>query len=106
MRIFPKDAPTIGEKIAYSLGFGIPVVLFLFMLLSAFGIFHNFYSEACAEAGLVWRAVGLVFTSGLVYGVYLWVTDNIKKPSFWMIFALAAFSLLSFCAFTTPYWSK
>lgn len=106
MSLFPKDAVTTGEKVVYSVGFGIPVVLFLYLFLSAFGVFHNFYADACAQAPGWCKILGLLFTGGLVYSLYLNIKDDKKAPNTLALFLLAALAILSFCAFTYPFWSK
>jgi hypothetical protein len=102
MRIFPKDA--VGfEKVVYAAGYGIPVILYLFMQLSAFNLFHNFYSQACNAAGWGWKIPGVVFTLILAVELYTGLKDEKKAASNTALFVVAALSLLFYCGFAYPY---
>lgn len=100
MRLIPKDAQGF-EKAVYVF---VPVLLIaglLFMYLSAFGVFHNFYSEACKLAGWIWKIPGL---SLLILAIWYFfqLSYGYKKSPFWL-WAMIVFSLLSMTGFATPY---
>lgn len=102
MRLFPKDA--VGfEKVVYAFGYGIPVALYLFMQLSAFNLFHNFYSQACKAAGWGWKIPGAILTLILVVEIYVGLKDEKPAASNLALFVIAALSLLLYCGFAYPY---
>jgi hypothetical protein len=102
MRLFPKDA--VGfEKFVYAFGYGIPVVLYLFMQLSAFGVFHNLYSAACKAAGWGWKIPGGLITLILFVEIYTGIKDEKETLSNFALFVVAALSLLFYCGFAYPY---
>lgn len=106
MKLFPKDATTVGEKAVYVITFGGAGLLYLFMQLSAFGVFHNFYSDACKAAGWGWKVPGLLLTALLVYNIYKGTKDEGKPPSGVILAVLTALSLAFYCGFAYPYWSE
>lgn len=100
MSLIPKDAKGF-EKAVYVF---VPVIaagLLLFMYLSAFGVFHNFYSEACKLAGWGWKIPGIAL---LAFAVWYFIQLNYgyKKNVFWF-YACIVLSLLSMAGFATPY---
>lgn len=101
MSLIPKDAKGF-EKFVYVF---VPVVglgLLLYMYLSAFGVFHNFYSEACKLAGGWWKIPGLLLLGGAIWQYKQLVDGEVMKPHVMII--LLALSLLAMAGFTTPYW--
>lgn len=103
MRVFPKDATSVGEKAVYVIGYGIPVIIFLYLQLSAFGVFHNFYSVACKAAGWGWKIPALIFTAALIGSLVKGFKDEREAPSNFGLFVLSLIILLLYCGFAYPY---
>jgi hypothetical protein len=109
-KLIPKDATTTVEKIAYvGMNLVLPL-LYVYMLLSAFQVFKNFYQKAVAAAGWAWYIPGILFTALLVYSVIVFANDEdvvigkVKiKPSLGYIAILFVLSLLAYAGFTSPY---
>ena len=109
-KLWPKDAKEPMSKVAYTLMNLFVPALFLFMQLSAFQLFDNFYSKAVAEASFIWNAVGFVLSALLVYSVVKFIKDeDVKigritvKPSGGYCVLLLVLSLLSYAGWSTPY---
>lgn len=69
-KLWPADATTLMEKIAWV---GLKVVfpaLYLFMLLSAAGIFKNIYTKNVADAPTGWHIAGILMVLGTLYWAY------------------------------------
>lgn len=96
MPLLPKE-----DRAAYILGFGIFILLYLFLILSGLGVFNNFYATAARNAGAGWRILGLVTTVGAVfYGIRL---ANTNRGSVGILALLVLLSLLLFIGFGYPY---
>lgn len=104
MSLIPKDATSVGEKMVYVIAWGIPAVIYLIFLLSAFQVFHNFYSIAAASAGIGWRIGGSICTVILAYELYAVAKDDVEKPSNFLLFLIAAVNILLYIGFGFPYW--
>jgi hypothetical protein len=98
-QLFPPNAYR-GEKIAYIMFYLCFVGGFLFLQFSAIGVFKNDYTALCAKAGWAWHTLAFVLAGYVGFALYQWVTDADKKPSFWLIFAAMALSVLSHCGFS------
>lgn len=103
-KLWPADATTTFEKALYAFfAIGVPVA-YLFMLLSAAGIFHNFYQANVKAAGSGWHMIGTILALGEILFAISVVEekDHIFKSSTGeaiALIALAAISLLSFAGF-------
>lgn len=103
MKLYPKDATSTGERAIYIGVEFFAAGLFLFMWLSAFNVFHNFYSVACIKAGWGWKFPGVLITAIFLYNLYVGIKDEEREVSFLLILVLAILSLASFCGFGYPY---
>jgi hypothetical protein len=102
MRLFPKDA--VGfEKVVYALGFGIPVILILWLELSALGLFHNFYSVACKAAGWGFQVAGTVCFAILVLRLIAGFRDKRIAPSNGELLLWVGLSIGLNCGLGYPY---
>lgn len=105
MKLYPKDATSTGEKISYTAVAIFFFGLFLFLQLSALGVFNNFYSIACREAGWLWKAPGLLFAGAFLFKAYQMAKDEAKVNLF-LLFVLLALSIGFHCGFAYPYYIK
>ena len=100
MTLWPKDAEGVVEKAAYV---GMKIVapaLYLFMVLSAFGIFNNLYADLCREAGFWWKVPGLVCLAATIYTGYKLVKEETAtRGEVLILFAGMVLSLLFFAGF-------
>src|SRR5574338_1715017 len=96
MKLIPKDAQGF-EKFVYLFAELGAAAWILFVYLSAFGVFHNFYSEDCAKSGVVWHIVGFVF---LGLGVLQFRSLTIAKvdPTVMQIVSFFLLLTLSVCS--------
>lgn len=103
MKLYPKDATSAGEKALYIGCELFAVGLYLFLFLSAFGLFNNFYATACKDAGFWWKIPGLISTAVAVWFTYLIVSDAPSKPSLIGVGIAVALSIGFYCGFGYPY---
>jgi hypothetical protein len=80
----------------------------LYMQLSAWQIFHNFYQCSASMAGAGWRIFGLLLTAASVFWGYELATDgnHVTKNDTANVIILAllvVFSFLAYMGFTTGY---
>lgn len=101
MKFFPKDANKT-ERITIAAVLIFITALFLFMQLSAFGVFDNMYATACRVAGWGWKIPGLIFTGLLAFYIWLGVEDRVEMNVF-VLFIIAVLSLAFYCGFSYPY---
>lgn len=101
MSLIPKDAKGFEKAVYVFVPLGAAALL-LFMYLSAFNVFHNFYSAACKEAGWAWKIPGLIF---LVWAIWYFFQLNYGyKKNQIPFYALLALSLATMCGFAYPYY--
>jgi hypothetical protein len=103
-QIWPNDATTVVEKIAYVMMKVFAPALYLFGQASALGIFHNIYTKNCEAAEPFWHIVGFIlFIISVGYGFLVFRDSNyVSKNSTVngiVIFFAAALSLLSYAGF-------
>jgi hypothetical protein len=103
MKLIPQDARGF-EKFVYIIGFGLPILLLPFMVLSAWGVFHNYYSVACQDAGWGWKIPGTLFFLGVVYELYIGFKEPENAVSNFVLLVGAVLSLGFYCGFGTPYY--
>lgn len=100
MTLWPKDATGFVEKAAYV---GMKIVapaLYLFMVLSAFGLFNNMYADQCREAGFWWKIPGIVCLAASLYTGYKLVKEETAtRGNVLILFVCMALSLLLFAGF-------
>jgi hypothetical protein len=100
-KIWPADATTVVEKAAWvGLKVGVPA-LYLFMQLSAWGIFKNIYSKNVAAAPAGWHVFGFVLTLGTIIWAWGVVTEKnfVSKNDTRNILVVGAGMVLSLLAY-------
>lgn len=99
MPLIPKDA-TGFEKFVYIFAELFCPALILFMVLSAFQVFHNDYSAVCkiASPHWLWKSLGIVFllSSG---GIFYAMKEDLLEATRGSLFFLIALLGLSFSSF-------
>lgn len=88
------------EKIGWSL----VGLLLLFMQLSAFGLFNNYYATACEASGWGWKVAGAFLTAVSVF-IFIHQSQT-HNPSRGIIILGGIIHVLALCAyagFSTPY---
>lgn len=88
------------EKILYTL----LAIGLLFLQLSAFGVFNNYYAAACEAAGWGWKVAGAFLTA---VSVFIFINQSqTHNPSRGIIILGGIIHVLALCAyagFSTPY---
>jgi len=105
MKLIPKDAKGF-ERFVYLFAPVFCAALILFMVLSAFQVFNNFYSQACKEAGPVWKVLGSLCLAYTGYRFYKLASDKKEagKSTNVTLLLLLILTFLLFCGFAYPYW--
>lgn len=105
IKIWPKDAKGFMEKTGYVLMYVAVPFVYIYMQLSAFGVFNNFYATACKSAGWGWKIPGLILTAAFVYSIYELAEDHNDRldPKPLHIGTLMVLSLAVYCGFAYPY---
>lgn len=96
MKLIPKDAQGF-EKFVYLFAEIGAAAWILFVYLSAFGVFHNFYSEDCKAAGAGWKIPGLIFLALSVWQFRRLVIASVY-PSVKQIVFFVVLLILSICS--------
>lgn len=107
IKLWPDDATTTMEKFVWAASAILMPGLYLFMQLSAWGIFNNAYSRSVQAASAGWHVIGFLTSVAAVLMFVLAAKDRepVKSQVGWIIFTalMAVFSLLAYSGFTWLY---
>jgi hypothetical protein len=98
----------IKKEPAGAICFGAVAILWLFMQLSAWQVFDNFYTCSVKMAGWGWNVTGLILSAASVLWCYRMATDSPKvtkngTSNVIILALLVVFSFLAYMGFTTGY---